>query len=484
VRECNVKPPSELNKLVPAQVEQVCMRALCPDPQYRYQWAGELARDLWQFLNSCNPPYTQWHLQNWMCQNFAEDLETEWEKLPVMQSINTVEDVRRFNEAELAKAEAEMQAKMAQADQTQEVYDFEGNVVPELEDIEDFEGERTQVFTPEFDFTEEMEAPDTQADAKLPRPPGMPPPEEDTSKPEVEQVTNTPSDPMHQSIYQMDAYEYAPEPSRGYGGIIAILLLLILIGGAGFAGWFFFLRTQETEAGPTAPTTQLKVSVSPEAPGIVVNLLDETGSNVLESADGTPVTFDELEPGPYMLKVSQPGYEPETRSVTLGENPGTAEVLMTNKLETLGKVELKVTPPDASVEVDGETLEGGGSPRTLKLPVDREHTLVIKARGHKPIETTVTPKEGDTVPLEVELEKGVGVVKVSSNAKGAVVYYFEDEDWQKIGRVPATIRDLDPTKSHKIKVRHKDYGERELDIEFNQEGGPFEKSILARMKKK
>ena len=132
VRECNVRPPSELNRLVPPEVEAIVMRALAPNPDQRYQWAGELVRDLWGFLNSCNPPYTQWHLQNWMCTNFAEDLEKEWEKLPVFQQINTIDDVHRYNAQLMAEAEAKMQAQLAP------VRDFEGNIVPELEDTEGF----------------------------------------------------------------------------------------------------------------------------------------------------------------------------------------------------------------------------------------------------------------------------------------------------------------------------------------------------------
>ncbi len=149
VRECEVVPPSKLNRLVPTQIEAIAMKALERDPDRRYQWAGEMVRDLWEFINNCNPPYTQWHLQNWMCTNFAEDLEKEWEKLPVFQSINTSEDVQRFNQAQVAQAEANMRAQMAAFQEP--ARDFEGNLIPELSDI-DTGGESTQVYTPEFNF--------------------------------------------------------------------------------------------------------------------------------------------------------------------------------------------------------------------------------------------------------------------------------------------------------------------------------------------
>jgi serine/threonine protein kinase len=180
VRECNVEAPSKLNRLVPAQVESIVMQALRPNPEERYQWAGEMVRELWEFLNSCNPPYTQWHLQNWMCTNFAEDLEKEWEKLPVFQVINTIEDVRAYNQSQIDKAQEQMRAQMAAA--REPLLDNFGNPIPELNDIE--ESPSTQVFTPEFDFksveAEGFEAGDTGVDRpistgapKLPRPPSM-----------------------------------------------------------------------------------------------------------------------------------------------------------------------------------------------------------------------------------------------------------------------------------------------------------------------
>ncbi len=111
ITECDVTLPSKLNRNVPPEVDHIAMKALEKDPDKRYHWAGEMVRDLRDFIMSCKPPFTQWHLQNWMCANFAEELEAEWNKLPIFQSINTAEDVERYNSE---KREKELAAQAEQ----------------------------------------------------------------------------------------------------------------------------------------------------------------------------------------------------------------------------------------------------------------------------------------------------------------------------------------------------------------------------------
>lgn len=483
VKECKVELPSKLNRLIPPQIEQICMRALCPDPAYRYQWAGEMARDLWMFLNSCNPPYTQWHLQNWMCQNFAEDLEKEWAKLPVMQAINTYDDVRVYNEQQLAQAEADMRAQMAAARHSQPTLDFEGNIVPELHDIEDQKGERTQVFTPTFDFTavEASQAPPPE----LPRPPGMPPRPPETSSPEIDEVLEpTPDNPLHESVYQMDAYEYLPEPSRGRGSAILVtLLVLLLLGGGGFAVWFLAQRPQETEARQAAPRAALAVRVVPDGEGISVTLLKPDGSGIIGSLLGAEVRFDDVEPGRYMLQVSHPEFVIEKREVTLAEGEQTVEVPMLQPLKINGKVLVTVDPPEARVFVGDKEIAGSGATRTLELEAGVEHELVIKAAGYKPQTTTVTANAERITSLDAELEKGVGTITIKSAAKDAVVYYMDGDKAQKIGTVPATVRDLDPTRTHVVEVRARGHQTRRIEITFDSIDGGFSKDMFANLEK-
>jgi serine/threonine protein kinase len=56
VRECRIAPPSSLNPRVPERLEKVVMKALAPEPEQRYQDAGEMLRELERALPERQPP--------------------------------------------------------------------------------------------------------------------------------------------------------------------------------------------------------------------------------------------------------------------------------------------------------------------------------------------------------------------------------------------------------------------------------------------
>jgi hypothetical protein len=73
------------------------MKALEKDVSKRYQWGSEMIMDLLDFINSCKTPFTQWHLQSWMCKVFADELDAEWKKIPIFKGINTEKDIEKYN---------------------------------------------------------------------------------------------------------------------------------------------------------------------------------------------------------------------------------------------------------------------------------------------------------------------------------------------------------------------------------------------------
>jgi hypothetical protein len=86
-------------------------------------------------------------------------------------------------------------------------------------------------------------------------------------------------------------------------------------------------------------------------------------------------------------------------------------------------ITLRVTPPDASVEIDGEDVPGeGGERRLLWDPGD--HVVVVRAAGHAPFRESLTLPPGSlvdrTVALspEVSPEVTTAVTPIDEGARG------------------------------------------------------------------
>ena len=71
VRNAHVTPPSQLNEWVPPFLDQVVMKALQPDPDQRFQAAGEFAQALQYFIQNEAPMTHQTTLKSWMNKEFS-----------------------------------------------------------------------------------------------------------------------------------------------------------------------------------------------------------------------------------------------------------------------------------------------------------------------------------------------------------------------------------------------------------------------------
>jgi serine/threonine protein kinase len=65
VRKCRIAPPRSLNPRIPEALERIVMKALEPDPDQRYQDAGEWGRALERFLRE-QPPLSANELARFM----------------------------------------------------------------------------------------------------------------------------------------------------------------------------------------------------------------------------------------------------------------------------------------------------------------------------------------------------------------------------------------------------------------------------------
>ena len=121
----------------------------------------------------------------------------------------------------------------------------------------------------------------------------------------------------------------------------------------------------------------------------------------------TPVTFQDIEPGDYVVTFTREGWQPHTETVTVGRD---STVRAACAFRT-GIVKLSTTPPGASVIHAGQTL--GVTPLTLVEqnpgPVAYEITLL----GYDPetIEARVEP--GQVVAIDRELAAEDRLVRLS-----------------------------------------------------------------------
>ena len=77
VRNVDVMPPSTYNRKIPEELEQIVMRALARDREVRYQTAMELHDELQGFLYSSGSPAGRKELSAFMHRMFGEEIERE-----------------------------------------------------------------------------------------------------------------------------------------------------------------------------------------------------------------------------------------------------------------------------------------------------------------------------------------------------------------------------------------------------------------------
>jgi serine/threonine protein kinase len=81
VRKGKVTPPSQYNPELPLALEQAVLRALAPDVNERYRYAGELAADLQRFCELSDGGFGARELRQYMRASFPEDLALEAQRL-------------------------------------------------------------------------------------------------------------------------------------------------------------------------------------------------------------------------------------------------------------------------------------------------------------------------------------------------------------------------------------------------------------------
>jgi len=87
VRNVEIQPPSSYNKKIPQELERVVLKALARDPDDRYANAIDLHDDLQSFLYSVGEFFSRKDLAAWMKKTFAMEIEEDNAKLEEYRQI-------------------------------------------------------------------------------------------------------------------------------------------------------------------------------------------------------------------------------------------------------------------------------------------------------------------------------------------------------------------------------------------------------------
>ena len=150
-------------------------------------------------------------------------------------------------------------------------------------------------------------------------------------------------------------------------------------------------QTASVSGNLSAPSAEFDVNTKPS--GVEV-LIDG------KSYGPSPIRST-LAPGPHTYSVIQPGGTPFQNTVNLKSGEIITKTLTLGVVAANGIVEVRTTPPGATVLADGSPVSGQ-TPTSFRASVG-SHTLVISMTGFRQIQQQVTVSENATSTVNVSL---------------------------------------------------------------------------------
>lgn len=521
IQKCEIELPSKHNRMVPEAVDKICMKALERDPAKRYQWAGEMVLDLFEFINSCKTPFTQWHLQTWMCSAFKDTYDREWELIPIFKAINTAEDIEKYN---AEHAEAEAAAAISGSDvRTQDIGALDPADIGENPPKETPDGEK-ETEQAEVRYAEPVAGKSHRTvpivgaagsasrksdsvNAKLPPIPGRgikSPGESSKQMPGVKSVSLTGLPAVSKDDAQSGArlsicasvvssdedvvlepegvdpevsdpglvhLQKAERKARTRKGLIVLIVAICAV----FVSSPILLKTgviklPKPEVDLPA-TASVHFSVVPESDLAAVTIYSKDtkpGDNKNLRKTGSNPTFENLAAGVYYVDVTMPDYKPETFSITLENGTSESRLEMT-KPEIKEKVySVNISPEDAILYVDGKRIDGSGSPRMVTGIVGKVNQLRVQRVGYETAEKAVNVEQSMKA-IDIELTGSpILPIHAASDPERAAVYLVQDGKASKKCETPCDVIGVDTSKPVKIEMRKTEYEIWDLEIDFNK----------------
>ena len=456
-----IEKPSKFNHMVPEVVDRICMKALEKDPARRYNWAGEMVMDLFDFINNkCKVPFTQWHLQKWMTENFETEYKAELSRLAIFRTINTEADIKRYEEdnaVRLAAEEIEAEIRRAEEEEkkkSEEALKVGSSMFERVSEEDPSDGPGSismarrkpgeisksipgvkSISLPEDSAVDSgnrlsISRTDLQAES------------DDDVELEPEGVAPTVSDP---ALLQIKRAERTASVGRWLmGAIIAVCSLCICSPVLVLTGLF-----SVPDEAPDLPTSaELTLTVRPQTDKVDVAIYRyplDSQQDPLYRASESETTFKELKAGTYAIAVNASGYEKEWYTLTVENGRQDATIELKRELAHLAEVTVNVTPEDASLYVNKHLHSTEGQVRTVKVLEGTSYEIRVFKAGYEP-QVFNGQAEKNMSPLTVELEPSAPVqIKVYSEPSHASVYTFDalKNKSVKRGETPFVLEDVD-----------------------------------------
>jgi hypothetical protein len=131
----------------------------------------------------------------------------------------------------------------------------------------------------------------------------------------------------------------------------------------------------------------------------------------------TPLTLDDVAPGPHEVIFTKDGYSAETRRIEISANSSPYHVDLVRETTA---VSVSTDPPGASIEIDGIDT---GKITPAQIPVTAgQHAVVVRLAGYQPGETKIQVGKGQVYNLPKRLASVVSRNSAKADNAGAPLY--------------------------------------------------------------
>ena len=259
-----------------------------------------------------------------------------------------------------------------------------------------------------------------------------------------------------------------PQPASKAPLIIGLLLAVMALAGIGV----FFVMPKFT------PSTVV-INVADSKGGAPKNL--EIQVDGAKKCDSTPCVVQDVTPGVHEVKVSAPGYEPQTRALSLeGKNVQSDFTLVGGKNASGTGFKVAGNQTGVKLTVDGKEI--GPLPQELRDLEAGEHKLRFAGDRYAPLEKTISVAKDEIVDLgNINLKVVKGKATIMLGTPGAKVYLVQGTNRKEVPQFPMAI-EFDPNEKWELQGTKDGFEEFKQPISFDD--GQAEKTFTVTLSPK